>query len=308
MVIMLRAREFVKAIPILGSFVRLCRRIALNAVLAVIKATSKGHAFLRCCGVAVNCDLNDPTHAWYLGSSANLLADQWLMSRLVRYLGDHVFIDVGGHFGFYGAAFASEVGRQALSHAVYIGIEPNPKAFHCLSATMRKSGLTRALLLNAAAGAKEGRLPMFCSDDAPCHHSYGDADGIPAYTVDSVTVDAALARSPYANEKVGLIKIDVDGFEPQVYSGAVRTIQRHSPFIMLEYSPEQYDSAGFDAEAFIREVSSSYHLARIDYAPVGLRPVTVEELELARARNPAVLLGLLLIPKSDRAFLAGVHS
>jgi len=57
----------------------------------------------------------------------------------------------------------------------------------------------------------------------------------------AVTLDGFLAERQLAH--VDFIKIDVDGNEPAVLRGALETIQRHRPKILMEIAPYLFDDA-----------------------------------------------------------------
>ena len=63
-------------------------------------------------------------------------------------------------------------------------------------------------------------------------------------TVDSVVTDQEL-------ERVDLIKIDVEGHELRVLSGAVATLERFRPCILIEVFEETLRAQGASAEAVV---------------------------------------------------------
>ncbi|WP_026551088.1 FkbM family methyltransferase [Arthrobacter sp. Br18] len=50
------------------------------------------------------------------------------------------------------------------------------------------------------------------------------------------------------------MKVDVEGFEPDVLAGAVRTITRHQPSLLLEIEDRHTGRYGRDANRFAEEI------------------------------------------------------
>ena len=46
-------------------------------------------------------------------------------------------------------------------------------------------------------------------------------------------------------DRLDFIKIDVEGWEPAVWQGAMETLRRHRPVICLEQLPQHIERAGF---------------------------------------------------------------
>ena len=69
----------------------------------------------------------------------------------------------------------------------------------------------------------------------------------------------------FSEQKVDFIKIDTEGFEPEVIEGAVQLIRRSHPVLLLEYSPMFYKKRGITGEDMLETlVSEGYELKDID--------------------------------------------
>lgn len=75
--------------------------------------------------------------------------------------------------------------------------------------------------------------------------AYKDA---PTFTMRTTTLDAYIGNTP-----VGLIKLDVDGYEPMVLRGARQTIARWRPPILCEFSL-YVELLGTPAKCFINQI------------------------------------------------------
>lgn len=126
-----------------------------------------------------------------------------------------VFVDVGAN-----------IGTQTIYALMFGGFEkavcfePSPRNAMILRANLAINNLSdRATVVEAAAGAEEGRLAMSLSETNGGGHSLAFNRGTSTIGVDVVTVEKTLASFGVSQERVGLACIDVEGFESEVLAG-----------------------------------------------------------------------------------------
>jgi FkbM family methyltransferase len=128
-----------------------------------------------------------------------------------------LFVDVGANFGWYTCAVASIVGTNV------IGIEPDPENCAALRANIDRNGLRTVVVFHGAVGAQPALLPM--SRRSPGNSGTvavtagRPAPGIGGYWVGSTTLQDLLNALVQPPVRPVLIKIDVEGFEPEVLEG-----------------------------------------------------------------------------------------
>lgn len=125
---------------------------------------------------------------------------------------EDLFVDVGANMGSYTVLARGVCGAQTVSY------EPVAVTFACLAENLRLNGADddRSRLVQAAVGATPGTLRITDGQDAMNHiASASEAAGV---TVPVTTLDGDLATAPL------LLKVDVEGFEPEVFKGARRTL------------------------------------------------------------------------------------
>jgi FkbM family methyltransferase len=129
------------------------------------------------------------------------------------------FFDVGANVGSY-TLLAAGI-RKAKS----IAIEPVKSTFDVLSDNIHLNRLQGVIsLINAAAGATEGKLKFSTDEDTTNHVITGTEMGNNnSITVPVITIDSLLST----NQPV-LIKIDVEGFETEVLKGMADTLNSTS--------------------------------------------------------------------------------
>lgn len=134
----------------------------------------------------------------------------------------NLVLDIGGHMGNHAAFFA------AVINAPVISFEPNPIAFevlkinaalHGFKAVQMAIGDNDFLRYNIVPGP-EGNTGM--ARAVPCKKG----------TVTGTTLDNYLTA--FAPKKVSVIKIDVEGAEMKVLTGAASTIKKNLPDLWVE--------------------------------------------------------------------------
>lgn len=127
-----------------------------------------------------------------------------------------VFFDVGANIGAY-TLVASEIGQAAI-----VSLEPVPAAFAKLQRNVRLNGRDHVVMLPVAAGREPGQLRMICDGASVLNRVAPDGEPADRTIVVAVeTLDAighGLALAPT------VIKIDVEGHEPDVLAGATQTL------------------------------------------------------------------------------------
>ncbi len=157
-----------------------------------------------------------------------------LLLRFCRH-GD-VVVDVGANIGSHTLAFAKAVGDSGE----VVALEPQRIPFQMLSGNVALNGLCNVRVLQQGAGDRSGRamVPLVSGKDP---HNWGAVslgdEGSPGETVDVVPVDGLGLRS------CRLIKIDVEGMEPQVIRGAANAIRRFQPILFVENNTVEKASA-----------------------------------------------------------------
>ena len=135
----------------------------------------------------------------------------------------------------------------ALSHAVDDGaviwaFEPNPESFRCAKATLEINGIENVRVTNTGLGNQETTLYFKTTD------SHGVSEGGHSRFVDPASsppvgcIEAQTVRIDDclpANRNVSMIQLDVEGFEEYALLGAVETIKRCRPILILESHPSE---------------------------------------------------------------------
>lgn len=151
-----------------------------------------------------------------------------------------VVIDVGANIGTHSIFFAGKVGPRGVVHA----FEPQRRTFHLLNMNAALNACDNVVTHPEAVGDRGGsiRAPDVRYDQPANIGGISLLDG-GADTVRMTTLDSL------GLERVRLIKVDVEGMELSVISGAANTIRRHRPILFVENNIEQRSRALLEALA-----------------------------------------------------------
>ena len=184
-------------------------------------------------------------------------------------------IDVGGHIGFFTMQMATMVGPTG---GIY-SFEPLDSNADLLERSVDENRFRdRVTFQRAAVGAATGTATLtFPMETLNSGGAYLLRAGTSPLTgnqkkaVPVIALDDVKVRG-----RVRLIKMDVEGAEPQVVRGAARLLAEHRPVILSELHPLQLDRAsGITAEQFLEQLRGVGYRARtidgasIDRAPEG---------------------------------------
>jgi FkbM family methyltransferase len=161
-----------------------------------------------------------------------------LLSSAGRLPVDPIFIDVGAHIGTH-TIYALRTGRFARA----VAFEPEPRNARLLAMNVEANDLSRSVLVvHKAAGAETGTGTLHLHPRNTGAHAMDvppSIDGEHAIEVPVVRVEDELAALAVPLEKVGLVWIDAEGYEPQVLEGLNALIARSIP-ITFEFTPRRY--------------------------------------------------------------------
>jgi len=185
----------------------------------------------------------------------------------------HEFWDVGANTGYYAVMLAKNFDRVRA-------FEPNPNAVELLSRKITKKRIQNVRIIPVALSDSTGKSRLYLHTQVrektigssnsliPSFNAAGqgsdnskDISPVPFVEVQTDTVDNLLG-----NERIDLMKIDVEGAEFMVLNGATKTLNdgRIANLMIELHSTERKD----ELDSFL--VSRHYQTKWIDYAPGAL--------------------------------------
>ena len=174
------------------------------------------------------------------GSAARSITAVDVLLAAGRLPPDAVFVDVGAHIGTH-TIYALRTGRFARA----IAFEPEPRNARLLAMNLEINGLADAVVVvRKAAGGRGGTAVLHLHPRNTGAHAIGvppSVDGQVSLDVPMVRVEDELERSALRRATIGLVWIDVEGYEPQVLDGLAGLIARSVP-LAFEFTPSRYSA------------------------------------------------------------------
>ena len=158
------------------------------------------------------------------------------LRRTLRH--DDVMLDVGAHAGHISSLLGDVVAPGNI-----VAFEPTPVSFHRLLENWQLNGWRADGLLQVAVGAEAGHV--FIRDiDRPVttnavtsRPDFQDSVRVPLVCLDDLC-------DLWAGRSIGLLKIDVEGYEAEVFRGSRHLLRRNRPrIIMFESLARTLDEA-----------------------------------------------------------------
>jgi FkbM family methyltransferase len=238
---------------------------------------------------AVSAHIKD-AHAW----------ETHIAALLRRFLtrGD-VFLDVGANVGYHTLLAAAVVGEQGR----VIAVEPNPQNAMLIACTIARNSLPMVRLLPIALATEIG----YASFGSAIGSNGGFAEADSANVVDpNLTIVPTMALDDLALDRVDVIKIDVEGAEPMVIEGGRRTIERHRPVLVFEFSCAMTERVGGVAprEHLLAVERLGYELHIVERRRGDLLPIGSVDQLLTSWGNVYRIEDLVAVPTRSRNTLA----
>lgn len=144
-------------------------------------------------------------------------------------------VDVGAHVGYHTLCARRAVGERGL----VVAVEPQPCNCDRLMRNAQLNGFSNIVVIAAAAGAASGFVHLRGQSRRDrtrlTLHGAGVNDEAISFVVPLITLDFVFETCGI--ERLALLKIDVEGYEPEVLQGA-RDRLPHTDNIVFEVLPD----------------------------------------------------------------------
>lgn len=195
----------------------------------------------------------------------------WLLQQFEEKGGN--FIDIGANLGYYSCLF----GFIANKNGLVLSVEPEPDNLVLLRENIRINNLESIQISPVAVGNTNGEvtLNLYKGSNRGRHSIVAANSGrtvkVPLKRVDDLAKDFFPAE-----QRINLIKIDVEGYEPFVLEGAHDTLLR-TDAVAIEYSPYLLQpSVGGHTGSFLKHLAVEF--PRIsEVTEKTIRPITLEQ-------------------------------
>lgn len=227
----------------------------------------------------------------------------FLIRSLVRE--DDIVLDIGANVGLHSVAFA-----RAVPKGHVYAFEPVAEMAERLSRNCALNGITNVTLVPCALGAAnetvemdvnvagegmEGTSTIAGSIHVERHPERYAKRPVPVRRLDDLIEELEVRG------RIGFVKIDTEGFETMVIEGALNTLRRHRPAMIVEAHSRRLAAAGRSFQWYL-DTFPDHHIF-IVYAADRTNPYL--RLAPLTPDQPEIAVNLLLLPKVGTATLPG---
>lgn len=175
---------------------------------------------------------------------------RWIAGELAR-ANPGLFVDVGANIGWH-VLHAAKSGKVTG----VVAFEPDPVNLSLLDRNLSANAESNVVLIGAAVGARRGtiRLHRYKTSNMGRHSTLTDY-GYGSRIVPLIDLDGALDDLGFAGNEISVLKIDVEGGEPDVIAGAGRASKR-TRAVILEFSPSLSRAGGLSPDDLLARLSA----------------------------------------------------
>jgi len=180
-------------------------------------------------------------------SKFKLFTEGNMMREVCNYIkADSLVVDVGANIGFCTKFFLNHIAPEGK----VVAVEPEPlnlKSLYRQFSAKIKSG--NLVVIDKVVADKPGHYYLHIDPSNPGGHAMAPR-GVP---VKGITIDQIVSQIGIVPS---LIKIDVEGYEELVISGANETISKHHPVLFIEFHPGLLTDCGTDPIKLLQKLSN----------------------------------------------------
>jgi len=183
-----------------------------------------------------------------------------LSDELKNYITGKDFLDLGAFYGDTCLIFSNYKPRRIYAY------EPVKSTFDLMIETLHKNNIDIVVPINKGVGEEKDIITIFSNDSDAAASSIvynqgsNSQDKISEEQIEIVTIDEECK-----DRKVGLIKMDVEGYEYYAIKGGIKTIQRDKPILLISIYHTAKDF--FEIPPMIRSVCPDYLFRYMDISP-----------------------------------------
>ncbi len=183
-------------------------------------------------------DLNTGIYKWNGYNIKKIVEDQmalYVNQDIIEFLssidikGKNV-IDGGSNIGIYALLFSDLVGKKGKVYCFEIQKVINDLAVYNAKLNNKENIVNHNLALSNKSDERLGHTFIDYTGEnissVGVKSETGIGEPIETIAIDDMNLD-----------NIGLIKLDLEGYEPKALDGMQRTIQKHKPYLIVELSP-----------------------------------------------------------------------
>ena len=221
----------------------------------------------------------------------------FLMQTLIS--PNDVVLDIGANMGFHTVTMAKAAYAGHLYAFEPVAEMANENSINCALNRLENVSIIECALgdsrsemgmhINVAGGGMQGTSTLLGQNDhvkkSPQNYT---SRKIQIHRLDDLIDDLNISGN------IGFIKIDTEGFDVLVLEGAMKTIQRHKPVMIVEAHSKRLEQTGKSWQWFLDSFPDHHIL--IIYPVTRAKPYL--HLEPLTADQPEISINLLMLPRT----------
>lgn len=169
------------------------------------------------------------------------------------YTDGDIILDIGANIGWYSIVLRNNIKQKVKIFA----FEPEPQNFQLLEKNISNNDVNNIVPVNKAVAEKTGHSLLFLYYPKNSgRHSLLDINPQTkkSIRVETTKLDDFLKNQGIDFQKIKMVKIDIEGYEPFALKGATELLQ-YLPYLFIEFSPGLMRNANYDPAKFVKELA-----------------------------------------------------
>ncbi len=207
-------------------------------------------------GFALNVNYGDAGGRSYSNRGSYEEAQSSAYREIACLLQPDLVVDVGANYGFSSLVF-----QRNFPDAKLILVEPSPYLENYIRGNMEKNGVTNYVLVRAVCGSRSSGHTSFALNPSSSQDNRVRGPGEwKTIDVPSISLTDLISSEPQSRSV--FIKIDTQGFEPQVFEGAWGFMERSRQWLIkTEFAPAWLRAQGNDPQELLDLLVSKFRVA-----------------------------------------------
>jgi FkbM family methyltransferase len=209
---------------------------------------------------------------------------------------DYVILDIGANMGAHSLPMAKKLSQGGRLYA----FEPTQYGFLRLNKNLQLNPILSKRIIpqqiflsdksNNCSGVVSASWSVSKSMSDPQRNHLDQ--GFPCSTNGAVTMTLDQWVATQNLDKISLIKIDVDGYEPKILRGAQETLKRYRPHLYIEFSPIHFEHSQDKFSDLINELKN----AGYKFLSLKGKHLSDDTQEIEKSIPRGVLINVLGVP------------
>lgn len=202
------------------------------------------------------------------------------------------FVDVGANIGYYSLLVASRIGQNGKVYS----FEPVPDNYSLFEKSIKKNGFKNIKVFKNAVSDKGGEnVKIYLDKENLGKHSMSREN----VTLETIITTKTVTLDTVINEKINVMKIDVEGAEGLVLKGAKSILQQKSLTIFMEFFPDAIENVSkINPYNLINDLLNNFNIHMIDNVNKDTINITnITELKKVFSNKPNKIATNLILTK-----------